>query len=341
MRSLIAGVTTETLSFSKIVGRDTDQKVYCEATNKWGVVKSKVVYLRISDEARLNAPKVGGADIRVTNAVAATQKQEHKKNFTKSAAILNTEEPAKALKPTPAPDDEAPAAEEAEAAEAAEVDEETSEGKPRELRSESDAEPPKPRSLGQPTPALATPTPARLMFTPPLHASCTHLLHGHSSCVHACPPLLPTPPAHPSSPQAPSRRSRRCRSSERTRPSPSPSPATSLQSRSATHSTSSDRGWVTACARSRGRATRRWRVGATRPRRCPSRLKPSQRRRAPSVGSLAPSSSPSRRGRARTARRGRWVGGDGAGVGVRTVCANARTRGRCGELVLVEGAGCG
>jgi len=144
----ITGVTTETLSFSKIVGRDTDQKVYCEATNKWGVVKSKVVYLRISDEARLNAPKVGGADIRVTNAVAATQKQEHKKNFTKSAAILNTDEPAKALKPTPAPDDEAPAAEEAEAAEAAEVDEESSEGKPRELRSESDAEPPKPRSLG-------------------------------------------------------------------------------------------------------------------------------------------------------------------------------------------------
>ena len=60
-------------------------QIYCEATNKWGTVKSKIVYLRIGDEERkahaaAHAPKAGG-DVRVVAAGADKQKDQHKQKF--------------------------------------------------------------------------------------------------------------------------------------------------------------------------------------------------------------------------------------------------------------------
>jgi len=84
----ITGVTTEQLTFAKILGRDTDQKVWCEATNKWGTVKSKIVYLRIPNEERSAMPVPAGKDVRVL--AADEDKMKHKKKFGASLAAVDT-----------------------------------------------------------------------------------------------------------------------------------------------------------------------------------------------------------------------------------------------------------
>ena len=84
----ITGVATEELTFTKIVGRDTDQKVWCEATNKWGTVTSKVVYLRIPDASRPIAPANVGGDVRVVSSVADKMKVDHKKKLGEALGAL-------------------------------------------------------------------------------------------------------------------------------------------------------------------------------------------------------------------------------------------------------------
>ena len=71
----ITGSHSETLTFNSIVGRDTDQKVWCEATNKWGMVKSKEVTIRLHDEDRKHdAPKGGGVKETAAEAAARDRK---------------------------------------------------------------------------------------------------------------------------------------------------------------------------------------------------------------------------------------------------------------------------
>ena len=75
LRWPVTGSKTETLTFSSIVGRDTDQKVWCEATNKWGTVRSKEVTIRLHDEDRKHdAPK--GPDVNLTPAEAAARERK-------------------------------------------------------------------------------------------------------------------------------------------------------------------------------------------------------------------------------------------------------------------------
>jgi len=62
--------------------------VWCEATNKWGTVKSKIVYLRIPNEERSAMPVPAGKDVRVL--AADEDKMKHKKKFGASLAAVDT-----------------------------------------------------------------------------------------------------------------------------------------------------------------------------------------------------------------------------------------------------------
>ena len=88
----ITGVHSPTLRFEKIMPRDTDQKVWCEAFNKWAPngIKSKVVYLRIPDEARSAQPPPGAIDdVRVVLAEQDRIKTEHKSKFGSTVAEVD------------------------------------------------------------------------------------------------------------------------------------------------------------------------------------------------------------------------------------------------------------
>jgi len=54
----IKGVTTSELSFTHLLGRDADQKVWCIAKNKWGTITTQKVQLRT--EARKSPLERGG-----------------------------------------------------------------------------------------------------------------------------------------------------------------------------------------------------------------------------------------------------------------------------------------
>ena len=65
--------------------------MWCEATNKWGTVKSKAVALRIPDDERAAQPAVSGSDVRVVLAEQDRIKREHQKKFGGALAQVGTE----------------------------------------------------------------------------------------------------------------------------------------------------------------------------------------------------------------------------------------------------------
>ena len=76
----IEGVTSATLTFHEMLARDADQKFFCEATNKWGKVNSKVVHLRLPDEQR-QAAKQFDNDVQKSHAERDRLKQQHKEKL--------------------------------------------------------------------------------------------------------------------------------------------------------------------------------------------------------------------------------------------------------------------
>jgi hypothetical protein len=83
----ITGVEGPELTLWKLVGRDCDQKVWCEATNKWGTVKSKVVHLRLPEEER-KPGVVYDNDVSLSYAQQEALKEKHKKEMQKSLIRL-------------------------------------------------------------------------------------------------------------------------------------------------------------------------------------------------------------------------------------------------------------
>ena len=72
----IVGVSGDTLTFGAIVGSDVDQKIWVEATNKWGTVRSKIVHLRLPDEQRGPKPAIAN-DVQRTLAEQDKLKRQH------------------------------------------------------------------------------------------------------------------------------------------------------------------------------------------------------------------------------------------------------------------------
>lgn len=82
----IVGVEGASLTFKNIVGRDVDQKVWCEATNKWGTVKSRVVSLRLPDEKR-TAKKQFDNDVQESYAAQEKKKAQMQRDLQKQAQV--------------------------------------------------------------------------------------------------------------------------------------------------------------------------------------------------------------------------------------------------------------
>jgi len=96
----ITGVEGPTLTFKSIVGRDVDQKVWCEATNKWGTTKSKVVHLRLPDEKRA-APKHIENDVQLSYAAQDKLKQATMRDLTKATHLGSLKDMDKLLEEKP------------------------------------------------------------------------------------------------------------------------------------------------------------------------------------------------------------------------------------------------
>jgi len=77
----IKGVATQELTFTHLLGRDANQKVWCIAENKWGKVQSKQVTLRIESQPMPLQRQNVSAKLDSKTSEDNASGQEHRKRF--------------------------------------------------------------------------------------------------------------------------------------------------------------------------------------------------------------------------------------------------------------------